>query len=207
MFQSFICSGPFTPITFSKEITPQAEMQHGYRIMHFSPALQARKGPESTVGLSRAESGVTHRRTGVTVLNKLPCKCQHQGTSGCSGHTQMWAGGVWCPGMCSPLCPPLCPECCLCLLVPWEKLQPATAQSWLCSLSSLSLSSCLQGLSCGDQNKLKQTCLLVKPDFSLCRMLLMLWPHLLCRDPRHRVCSREILAYFWSILTCSSPEL
>lgn len=52
------------------------------------------------VGLSRAVSGVNHSRTGVSLLKKkkILCKCVHGGEVTCSGHTQMWAGGGWCPG-------------------------------------------------------------------------------------------------------------
>lgn len=62
---------------------------------------------------------------------------------------------------------------------------PETAQFLLYSLNYLLFSSCADSLSCGDQNKIKQICPLVKPDFSLCRLFVMLWPQHMCTDPSH----------------------
>ena len=72
---------------------------------------------------------------------------------------------------------------------------PETAQFLLCPLNYLLFSSCIEGLSSGDQNKRKQNCPLVKPDFSLCMLFVMLWPHQICTVIG--VCSQEIPSCFW----------
>ena len=74
---------------------------------------------------------------------------------------------------------------------------PETAQFSLYSLNYLLFSSRVEGLSSGDQNKMKQNCPLVKPDFSLRRLFVMLWPHHMCTDPSHwgSVLKRPHLAF------------
>lgn len=161
------------------------------------------------VGLSRAVSGVNHSRTGVSLLKKkkfsasvcMGEKWPAQGTHRCG----LEGGGAL--GLSLPW------VLCDCWSVPWEKLKQGhdSNSSILTPFSELPVTpSCLQGLSCGDENKLKQSSLLVKTDFSLCRLLMMLWPHHTCRDSRSRVCSQEILSDFGSFFPCcrqDSPEL
>lgn len=114
---------------------------------------------------------------------------------------------VWCSGIHTAPCPEPSVSDCWPPERSWNKGMAATAQFLFCSLNYLA--SCLQGFSCGDQNKLKQNSLLVKPDFSLFRLLMMFWPQHMW-DPRHRLCSQEILSYFLAIFPCcrqDSPEL
>lgn len=68
---------------------------------------------------------------------------------------------------------------------------PETAQFLLCSLNYLVFSSFVEDLSYGEQNEIKETFPLVKPDFSLCRLFVMLWPHHVYTDPSQRNCSAK----------------